>query len=82
MYLASSSTTARLAADSSPVRAAVGAGTGTGVARQAETRTRRDDGSIAAAAGLTGAMARKDWSEFMEDSRWMGCHYGEIYLNF
>jgi hypothetical protein len=81
MYLASSSTTARLAADSSPVRAAVGAGTG--VARQAETRARRDDGSIAAAAGLTtGATAREDWSEFMEDSRWMGCHYGEIYLNF
>jgi hypothetical protein len=76
MYLASSSTTARAAADSSrraapAAEAAVGGGAG--VARQAETRDRRDEGCLApAAAGLTtGATARKDWSEFMVDSRWV-----------
>jgi len=56
----------------------VAGGGGAGVARHAETRDRRDEGSLApdaaaAAAGLTtGATARKDWSEFMADSRWGG----------
>jgi hypothetical protein len=74
-YRASSSTTARLAADSSrraaPEAAAVGGGGG--VARQAETRARRDDGASRAPEPepapetATGATARKDWSEFMAD---------------
>jgi len=80
-YRASSSMTARLAADSSrragPTAEAAVVGGGGGAARQAETRARRDCGAAAgrapaaqpAAAGLT---ARKDWSEVMADCELWG----------